>query len=134
MLHHMKLVKENPSLGHILTRRLLKGLPHVHKGQPYLLSILRPNSLVKSIQTLFGSVILTLPGGTSPFQVAQDNPIPRSCPQRYLVYPFPLCLLSPLLQAFLLHLRVYCIRRSLPFQTLNNLPYWLPVKLRFRGV
>jgi hypothetical protein len=87
MSHHVKLIKENGHLGHVLPRRFLKGLPHVHHGQPDLLRLLAPKPLVKPIQTLFGSILPSVPNGPPPLQIAHHNPIPMPLPQRNLVDP-----------------------------------------------
>ena len=73
--------------GHVLPCRLLKGLPHVHHGQPDLLRLLAPKPLVKPIHTLFGSILPSIPNGPSPPQIAHHNPIPMPLPQRNLVNP-----------------------------------------------
>ena len=87
MSHHMKLIKENGYRGHILPRRVLKGLPHVHHRQLNLVRLLAPKPLVKPIHTLFRSILPAIPNGPSPSQITHHNPIPMPLPQCNLVNP-----------------------------------------------
>ncbi len=73
----VELVVHDPRLGGMpsLQGRLAERLPHVHDSQPDSPALLRPEPGEELVQTVLGTVLAAKPDGTSPFEVANHDPI-----------------------------------------------------------